>query len=158
MDKPLQNTQIIMDSFRRIVQSLRHSSNQCVKFSGLTGAQFFVLKHIKLKKNLSIKELAALTYTHQSSVSEVVSKLESMDLVKRNRSANDARRVELSITDKGKAKLKSSLMTAQENLINVLQNFSLGEINKLAELLTKLINKSGLADKEAHLFFEDINK
>jgi DNA-binding MarR family transcriptional regulator len=157
MPKPIENTQIIMDSFRRIVQSLRHSSNQCEQFSRLTGAQLFVLKHIKSNNALSINELAALTFTHQSSVSEVVGKLEMMGFVKRKKSAKDARKVELDITDIGKAKLKSGIMTAQENLINSIQTFSQEEVAKLAELLSHLISRAGLSDWEARLFFEDTN-
>src|SRR4051812_38186382 len=100
MPESLDNTQIIMDSLRRIVQFVRRTSNQCEQFSELTGAQFFVLKNIKGKKNVSINELAVLTYTHQSTVSEVVGRLEIMGLVVRNKSAKDARRVELTLTDK----------------------------------------------------------
>jgi DNA-binding MarR family transcriptional regulator len=155
MSESTEHSKSIMDSLRKMVQALRHSSSQCEEFSGLTGAQFFVLKQIELGNDLSMNELATLTYTHQSSVSEVVSKLEASKLVVRRKSQADGRRVEIRITKKGLEKLSSGFMTTQEKLMQAIKSFSPDKLSHLAALLNELLHTAGLSDQNATFFFEN---
>ena len=81
----LTQPQIVMDSLRRIVQALRESTRQSERLSGPTPAQLLVLKRIEEQDGLSVNELAALTFTHQSTVSEIVGRLETRGLLRRER-------------------------------------------------------------------------
>ena len=155
MSKSTEHSKSIMDSLRKMVQALRHSSTQCEEFSGLTGAQFFVLKQIELGNDLSMNELATLTYTHQSSVSEVVSKLEASKLVVRRKSQADGRRVEICITKKGVEKLSSGFMTTQENIMQAIKSLAPDKLSQLASLLDELLHTAGLSDQNATFFFEN---
>ena len=158
MSGSIENSKAIMDSLRKVVQALRSSSTQCEEFSGLTGAQFFVLKQINSQNYLSMNELAALTYTHQSTVSEVVSRLETARLVIRRRSKADGRRVEINITKKGKDKLTSGFRTIQENIMRAIRAFPSGKISQLAILLDELVETAGLSGQNATFFFENNEK
>src|SRR6476469_8322187 len=94
-------TRDVLDAVRRIVQTLHESSRQAEQQLGVSGAQLFVLQRLAESPGASLNELAARTHTHQSSVSAVVTKLVARRLVRRSKAANDARRLELSLTPAG---------------------------------------------------------
>jgi tetratricopeptide (TPR) repeat protein len=60
---------------REIVQALRESSRRAEQRLGISGAQLFVLEKLADAPSQSLNDLAARTFTHQSSVSTVVARL-----------------------------------------------------------------------------------
>lgn len=149
------NPQIVMDSLRRIVQALRRSSSASERESGLTGAQALVLGHVALREGLSVSEVAGLTFTHQSSVSDVASRLEARGLLCRERAADDARRCILRPTVAGRsaaARLKDA--TAQEKLMQALIGLPADRQAELARGLAALIAAAGLGGRRPVMFFE----
>src|SRR5206468_4537839 len=97
--------------------------------------QLFVLQKLGDGRSVSVNELAERTHTHQSSVSVVVQRLVARGLVRRERSAVDGRRAELTITAAGLRKLRSAPAAAQDRLIESLQHMTRGDRKRLAELL-----------------------
>src|SRR5262245_44102891 len=95
----------VLDDLRRIVRVLRESSRAAEGQLGVTGAQLFVLKALAEAPALSINALAERTRTHQSTVSVVVRRLVEHGLVKRSVSLTDGRRLELSLTRRGRTLL-----------------------------------------------------
>src|SRR5690348_7076599 len=89
---------VAMDALRRIVQILRASAGAAQHDFGLTGAQLFVLEVLGAAPGMSVGELAARTFTHQSSVSLVVRRLVQRGLVLKAAARDDGRRVELRVT------------------------------------------------------------
>lgn len=148
------DAQIIMDALRRIVQALRQSSAQSEQSSSITGAQALVLKHVAAHQGLSINELAGLTFTHQSTVSEVVSRLEGRGLLARVRGLEDGRRVELRLTDAGQATVQTTIVTAQEKLMQALMQMPGPVVAELAQGLEALIGAAGLSGEAPVMFFE----
>ncbi|OIQ77565.1 MarR family protein [mine drainage metagenome] len=146
--------QTIMDALRRIVQALRQSSAHSEQSSNVTGAQALVLKHVAAREGLSVNELAGLTFTHQSTVSEVVSRLENRGLVVRVRAQDDGRRCELRLTDDGKAAVRNTTVTAQEKLMLALQELPPRTVSDLANGLEALIGAAGMAEEPPIMFFE----
>jgi DNA-binding MarR family transcriptional regulator len=149
------DARLVLDSIRRIVRALRLFDRETEKRFGLSGAQVFVLQKLGDGKAISINELADRTHTHQSSVSVVVQKLVDRRFVSRSPSAKDARRVELSLTQRGRRLLHSAPPAAQDRLIISLAAFSKTRRNLLSELLTELIQKTGIERHPPTLFFED---
>jgi DNA-binding MarR family transcriptional regulator len=108
---------------------------------------------------LSINELAEKTFTHQSTVSEVVSRLVDKRLITRNASKLDGRRLELVLTPRGRATLGKAPKTAQEALAKGLDRMTERKRQKLALLLSELLRSSGFSTEEAPpLFFEESKK
>jgi DNA-binding MarR family transcriptional regulator len=154
MTQPL-HPQIVMDSLRRIVQALRQSATHSEQTTGFTAAQMLVLKRISEREGLSVNELAALTFTHQSTVSEIVSRLEGRGLIRRSRAAADGRRVELHLTDAGGDALAASPLSAHEKLMQAVSALPPETLKKLAEGLDALTQAAHLTDHPAGFFFED---
>lgn len=153
-DTPSQ-PQIVMDSLRRIVQALRESTRQNEQANGPTPAQLLVLKRIEGHDGISVNELAALTFTHQSTVSEIVSRLEARGLVRRERASADGRRVELHLTADGRSALVSSPLSAHEKLMQAVSGLPPQILSDLAGGLEALIHAARLTDQPAAFFFED---
>src|SRR3954465_15186110 len=95
-----------LDAFRRIVQMLRTGSGEAERRLGLSSAQLFALQRLAASPGASVNELAARTFTHQSSVSVVVQHLVERGLVAKGPGKDDRRRVQLAVTAAGKALLR----------------------------------------------------
>ncbi|MDE3241040.1 MAG: winged helix-turn-helix transcriptional regulator [Paracoccaceae bacterium] len=148
------DAQVIMDSLRRIVQALRRSSVRTEQISPMTGAQALVLRHVGAREGLSVNDLAGLTFTHQSTVSEVVGRLEAAGLLIRRRAADDGRRVELQLTDAGRAVQADLESTAQEGLMEALNRLPIVTLKALATGLEAWTVEAGLGVEPAVMFFE----
>ncbi len=148
----------IMDSVRRIVQALR-SSHRAAGTMKLTGAQLYVIASLADADGpLSVGDLARRTRTDQSTVSVVVSRLVDKGLVKRGTSSHDSRRVDLSLTPKGKALQKRAPATVpQQKLATALEKLSTRDASTLGRLLSSIVSDMGEADKPAAMLFEDSN-
>jgi len=105
-----------LDAIRRIVQALRVSARSAERRLGVSGAQLFVLHALADEPARSLNDLAARTYTHQSSVSVVVDRLAKRRLISRSRSPQDGRRIVLELTPSGRSLLRASPEVAQIRL------------------------------------------
>jgi DNA-binding MarR family transcriptional regulator len=145
----------VLDSLRRIVRLLRLASREAEREVGLSGAQLFVLQKLAEAKVLSVNDLAERTHTHQSSVSVVAQSLVDKGLITRSRAADDARRLELSLTQQAKTLLRKAPGAAQGRLIEALDQLPASTRKQLASNLSKLVEEAGLGDEEAPMIFED---
>jgi len=150
-----EDARVILDSVRRIVRALRESSRAAEGRVGVSGAQLFVLQKLADAGALSLNELAERTLTHQSSVSVVVSRLEEAGFVRRARSAEDARRLEITLTRAGQALLAKAPGAAQELLIGGVRKLSPRERQQLARGLARLVDAMGIEERTPSMFFED---
>lgn len=145
---------IVLDSIRLIVRALRLSERAAEKQHGITAAQVFALLKLSEAETMSLNELAARTVTDQSSVSIVVQKLVDQRLVSRERSTDDARRLELRVTRKGAAVLRKAPEPAQEKLLEALAELTPREQAQLAKLLARLVDAMGIEESPVPMFFQ----
>jgi len=148
-------SQSVLDNLRRVVQAARQSSANCERIAGLTAAQLLVLKSIHARPGLSINDLAAMTLTHQASVSEVVRRMEGRGLLSRERSPEDGRRRELRLTAEGQAALTQPVETFQEILIQAMDRLPPRVLDRLADGLDRLVEAAGIGQAPAPMLFED---
>src|SRR4051812_26042183 len=146
---------IILNSIRLIVQDLREASRAAEARFGLSGAQLFVLQTLAGTSRMSVNELAARTYTHQSSVSGVVKKLVRRRLVRSGRSRTDARRLELVLTAAGARVVRRAPDASQARLIAGVKALSAPERDRLARSVRRLVRAMGVEGREAAMFLED---
>jgi DNA-binding MarR family transcriptional regulator len=106
-----------LDALRLIVQALRVGAREGQRRAGLSTAQLFALQRIAENPQASINDLAALTFTHQSSVSVVIQRLVERRLVAKVAAGDDRRRQLLAVTAKGRRSLARAPAAVQERLI-----------------------------------------
>src|SRR5262249_55773900 len=128
------DVRVVLDALRRIVSALRLSARAAEGQHGISGAQLFVL-HLLDGAELSINELAARTFTHQSSVSVVVQRLAAAGYVARRAGNTDARRTHVRLTAAGRALLRRAPEPVQTQLIMALRQLRSGDRRRLAEIL-----------------------
>jgi DNA-binding MarR family transcriptional regulator len=148
-------TRDVLNAIRGIVQALRESSRAAERHVGLSGAQTFVLRTLAERASLSLNDLAAATHTHQSSVSAVVTRLVTDGLIRRARSPEDARRLELSLTARGRDAASKAPDAAQHRLIAATNRLPPKRRRDLAATLRELAESVAAVDRIPPMFFED---
>jgi DNA-binding MarR family transcriptional regulator len=145
-----------MDAFRRIVHALR-SSHRAAADLDLTGAQLFVLATLGAAgEKMGVTELAERTRTDQSTVSVVAGRLVDRGLVERARSTVDTRRVELSLTPRGRMlQQKTPTTVAQQKLADALWYLSASDARTLSRILKGIVEMMGEADAPAPMLFDE---
>lgn len=144
-----------IDATRAIVRALRLNTRAVEQAIGISGAQLFVLQQLADGPVQSMNELAERTLTHQSSVSVVVGRLVDAGYVSRTPSAEDARRVTLALTARGRALLRRAPATVQRQLMDGLRQLPPAQLHALASGLEAWLVASGIATLAPPLFFED---
>lgn len=144
-----------MDGLRRIVRALRSSTLSAEATHKLTAAQLFVLREIGRAPGLSLAQLGARTFTAQSSVSEVVSRLVQAGLVERRPSREDRRRIECWPTAHAQLLLQDAPDTIQERLLAGFHSLPDPQQAALAEALDAWIAAAGLSAVPSTMFFEN---
>src|SRR6476646_2425671 len=135
----------IMEATRHLVRAVAGSARAVEARSGISGAQLFILSQLDGSDDpLSVGELATRTFTHQSTVSGVVSALVACGYVTRRPARDDARRVEVSLTTAGRALLADAPTTVQTQLIRGLSRLDAATRTALADGLDAWIVESGL--------------
>jgi DNA-binding MarR family transcriptional regulator len=148
------STRAVLDGLRHVVRTLREASREAERTVGLSAAQLFVLHRLAGGGPLSVNDLAARTFTHQSSVSVVVAKLARRGLVARARAEGDARRLEISLTPAGRAVLSRAPAATQERLIDALARLGRPTRDRLARDLQRLLEVMGVEAGPAPMLFE----
>lgn len=145
----------VMNSLRALVRALRISTRAVEKEIGISGAQLFVLQQLLESPARSVNDLAERTSTHQSSVSTVVSRLVDRGLVRREPSADDGRRMEISITDRGRRLVETAPLTAQVRMQHAMRAIGAERVRALGEGLEALVRESGFFGDPIPMFFEE---
>ena len=142
-----------LDALRRIVQALRGDGR---RRGGLTGAQLFALQRIAEHPQSSVNDVAALTFTHQSSVSVVIQRLVRRRLVARVVSRDDRRCRCLALTGAGRRVLRRAPIAVPDRLIAALRALPAAERRILARSLD-IVARSVAPGVVSHppMFFED---
>lgn len=152
------SSQDVLDALRRIVQALRESSRRAEQELGISGAQLFVLEKLADAPSQSLNDLAARTYTHQSSVSTVVARLVEQGFVSRQRSSGDSRKLELVLTGRGRRLAERTTGAAQERLIASIQQISAESRAQLSALLQRIVGGMNTPARQPRMFFDDTRK
>jgi DNA-binding MarR family transcriptional regulator len=149
------DVRVALDAFRHIIQALRVGRGG-VEQTGLSSAQLFALQQIAEHPHVSINDVAALTCTHQSSVSVVIQRLVRQRLVVKGDSSEDRRRQQLTVTAEGRRRLRRAPTAVQEHLIAAIASLSAQDRRHLARSLSTIAKLMVPSSTAAHppMFFE----
>ncbi|MBP1149991.1 MULTISPECIES: MarR family winged helix-turn-helix transcriptional regulator [Methylocaldum] len=98
------NEQVLIE-LRRIVRALDLQSKQLQKV-GLTGSQLMVLRALTKQGPLTANQLSQAVNLSQGTITTVLDHLELKALIRRERSAEDKRRLTITLTDSGREALR----------------------------------------------------
>lgn len=143
-----------INALRRMVRSLRSAAEAVERELNISAAQLFVLRELANLPDQSVKDLAAVTMTTHSTVSQVVGQLISKRLVTRTTDELDKRRSVLRLTRQGSTLLRKAPRAIQENLVDGFALLAPRERRSLAVGLEKWLVASGLSGVRPAMLFE----
>lgn len=137
-----------------MVRGLRSAAESVERDLRISAAQLFVLSELAQVPDQSVKDLAAVTMTTHSTVSQVVGQLIDKGLITRTTDAADGRRSVLRVTRQGASLLRRSPRAIQEELIEGFAALRPSEQRGLANGLEKWLDASGLGGVRSTMLFE----
>ncbi len=111
----LDHIEEVLVSLRRVIRATDLHSKHLAKTTGLTAPQILLLQTVRDKGEVTIGELASDMSLSQATVTTILDRLEKRELVYRERSKEDKRKVHAYLTDLGHETLKDAPMPLQEH-------------------------------------------
>ena len=110
-------TDQVLVSLRRIIRATDLHSRRLGKEAGLTTPQLVVLKDIERHDSTSVSDIGRRISLSQATVTNILTRLEGSGLLSRTRSSEDKRRVDVSLTEKGRTLIAAAPQPLQEEFI-----------------------------------------
>ncbi len=108
----------VLSSLRRIIQAIDLHSRQLVRQHGITTPQLLILKQVQQAQGvITVSQLANNISLKQTTVTDILNRLEKKNLARRQRDANDRRRVFIEQTDAGIKLLEAAPSPLQETFL-----------------------------------------
>lgn len=133
----------VLQQLRVVVRLASNHSAQVERSTGIPGARLWALHEVAQADGLSVGELAQRLRVHQTTVSNLLNRLEASGLVRKGRSPNDRRIVHIHLTAAGRKALKSAAGPARGLLPNVLGGMSRAQLRKVHDGLAVLVDCMG---------------
>ena len=105
----------VLVALRRVIRATDLHSKHLAKTISLTAPQILLLQAIRGRDQITIGELANKISLSQATVTSILDRLEKRNLIYRERSAQDKRKVHARLTDKGVEVLKDAPIPLQEH-------------------------------------------
>lgn len=113
-DIDLDRIEEVLVALRRVIRATDLHSKYLAKTAGLTAPQILLLQSIREHEQMTIGELAGDISLSQATVTTILDRLEKRELVARERSTIDKRKVYVHLTDEGLETLKKAPMPLQD--------------------------------------------
>jgi len=113
-DQLLNHIEEVLIALRRVIRATDLHSKYLAKTTGLTAPQILLLQTLRDKGQITIGELASQVSLSQATVTTILDRLEKRDLVYRQRSKTDKRKVHAFLTDKAQEILIKAPIPLQE--------------------------------------------
>jgi len=132
--------------FRLVINSAKRHYLWVEKQCGVSGAQMWLLWELSQAPGMRTSELASAMAIHQSTVSNLLDKLESEGYIRRDRSPEDRRTVTLFVTKSGAALVKRAPQPACGILPDALRRLDPVILRSLENHLEQLLDVMNSVD------------
>jgi DNA-binding MarR family transcriptional regulator len=143
-----------LNALRRLVRGLRSAAESIERDLKISAAQLFVLRELERVPDQSVKDLAAVTMTTHSTVSQVVAQLIAKGLITRTADPHDGRRAVLRVSRRGTRLLERAPRAIQENLIDGFASLRPAERRGLATGLERWLAVTGFSAVPSTMLFD----
>ncbi|MDY0109970.1 MAG: MarR family transcriptional regulator [Candidatus Krumholzibacteria bacterium] len=130
----------VLIAIRRLIRAVDIYSRSLVAQHQITGPQLLCLNQLAEAGSLTVTELAAQVQLSASTVVRILDRLEAKNLIRRERSADDRRRVIVSLTPAGRQFSLLTPYSERHPLRRAMQQLAAGERDRLAALLETLVD------------------
>jgi MarR family transcriptional regulator, organic hydroperoxide resistance regulator len=137
----------VLQRFRVLIRTAQRHSQWIERQSGVTGAQLWALQELHERPGLRVGELANLMALHQSTASNMVDRLETTGLVRKERTAADQRVVRLYLTEQGSDLHAAAPSPARGVLPEALRMLPSDDLERLQDDLDVLLRQIKAMDE-----------
>lgn len=130
----------VLRRFRQVFRAAKLHFAAVKRAAGVSGAQLWVLSEIHDRPGIRVTELAGKMSLHQSTVSNLVEKLNNSGHLQRVREATDNRIVRLRLTAMGKRTVIRAPGPARGVLPDALEHLDRRSLKKLSTALDSLVD------------------
>jgi DNA-binding MarR family transcriptional regulator len=131
----------VLGRFREVFRAAKLHFAAVQKIAGVSGAQLWALSEINAQPGLRVSDLTQKMSLHQSTVSNLVEKLNSSGLLRRLREAGDNRVVRLQLTSAGKKVVARAPKPTRGVLPDALEKLDRRSLKKLSTSLDSLVKQ-----------------
>lgn len=139
----------IVRSLRRIIRAVGLYSKELLRKRNLTTSQLATLRQLARRGALSAGDLARGISVSQATITGIVDRLESRELVTRSRDLEDRRRVVIDLTESGREVVASSPPPLHERFVLRLAEVSPEERQEISRVLERIVEMMEAGDVEA---------
>jgi MarR family transcriptional regulator, organic hydroperoxide resistance regulator len=136
----------VLQQLRVVVRLAGNHAARLERSTGIPGAQLWALHEVAQADGLSVGELALRMRVHQTTVSNLLNRLDASGLVRKERSPDDQRIVHVHLSAAGRKALKSVAAPARGLLPNVLDAMTPAQLRKVHDGLAVLVECMGGLD------------
>jgi len=137
----------VLAQFRVVVRSVKRHYRAVERSCGVSGAQLWAMAEIAATPGIKVGQLAKELAVHQSTVSNMLDRLEELELIARKRVADDQRVVQVFLTPTGVKTIKTAPRPAVGVLQQALSAMSERRLKSLHEHLEEVVRVMKLTDK-----------
>jgi DNA-binding MarR family transcriptional regulator len=138
----------VLGKFRSIYGSAKNHFRMIEEKCGISGSQLWILKEVASSPNIGVTQVSENLSIHQTTCSLLVEKLVKKNLITKERSQEDQRRVGLKATDEGLAILAKAPQPVEGILPSAVNSMDDQSLKKLNDALTLLIEELENYDNE----------
>jgi DNA-binding MarR family transcriptional regulator len=139
----------LLVSMRKVIRAIDLYSKKLNKDSGLTSPQLFVLQEISAHDGLMVKDIATSINLSSATVTNILDRLEARELVVRERSTVDKRKVGLHLTELGIKALENAPKPLQEHFIDRFEKLEEWEQTQLVATMQRIATMMDAEDLDA---------
>ncbi|MBA6327827.1 MarR family transcriptional regulator [Colwellia sp. MB02u-6] len=136
----MEKHQELLISLRKVIRAIDLHSKHLNKTSGLTSPQLLIMLEIDKEYSINSSQVAKKVNLSPATVTNIIDRLESKNLISRVRYTQDKRKVGLYLTDDGKALLLKAPQALQAHFIEKFSNLAQWEQSQLLSSMERLSN------------------
>ena len=133
-------TEMVVVSLRRIIRAIDLRSRFLVTRYGLTGPQLTVLRELTTRSGVSVGELARAIHLSQATVTGILDRLVKRELVRRQRSDQDKRCIQVWLTEAGKHLLTDAPPLLKEEFTREFSRLDDWEQSQILSTLQRMVS------------------
>jgi len=134
----MEKHQELLIALRKVIRAIGLHSKHLNKTSGLTSPQLIIMQEIDKASGVNSSQVAKNVNLSAATVTNIIDRLESKNLVSRVRNTQDKRKVSLYLTENGKALLLKAPQALQEHFIENFANLAQWEQSQLLSSVERL--------------------
>lgn len=131
----------VLQKFREVFSAVRFHFDEVSKQLGVTGTELWAMWELQQNPSQRVSDLAARLSVRQSTVSNLIERLENLGLASRVREDADRRVVRLKLTAEGRRILRRAPAPARGVLPDALEQLAQQDLERLRDALGMLLSQ-----------------